>query len=81
MHSLRATSITAMVNKLRLPLGDVAGVVGHDDIRVTESYREPDETMLRQGLASLSGALLTAGGQDFPAFGDTNAVWAAQEEV
>lgn len=54
LHALRATAITVMVNELRLPLGDVAAIVGHDDIRTTENYREPDEVMVRQRLASLS---------------------------
>jgi len=46
-----------MVNDLQLPLGDVAAIAGHSDIKTTESCRQPDEAMVRKRLATLSGLM------------------------
>ena len=48
-----------MVNDLQMPLGDVASIVGHSDIRVTEGYRVPSEDLVRTRLASLADAMFT----------------------
>lgn len=77
-HSLRATAITTMVNDLRLPLGDVASIVGHEDIRTTENYRQPDEAMVRRSLATLGDVLLV---EDFPESSGTFAVSVREQDA
>ena len=79
-HSLRATGITVMVNDLGLPLGDVAAIVGHSDVRVTEGYREPSEELVRRSLASLGGVMFSRADPSFPESSGTVAVPAKEHD-
>ena len=81
LHALRNTAITVMVNDLRLPLGDVAAIVGHDDIRTTENYREPDEVMVRQRLASLTDLMFPQASRNLPSQSGTFAVLASETKA
>ncbi len=65
---------------LRLPLGDVAAVVGHDDIRTTESYREPDEEMVRHRLSGLAAVMFSPEDRCFPSVSGTVAVRSAPSD-
>ena len=61
-------------------LGDVAMIVGHDDIQTTESYREPDEEMVRSRLARLEALMFSAHGPSSPTVSGTVAVRAAPSD-